>query len=202
MSKKTLRISARDFSIILGCNPYETAFELLEKKIENKHPFFGNKFTEHGNKYEKIAIEKYSELTNNKVNNCNVLVHPNFDWICGKPDGITENNCILEVKCPWKKKEDELTMDNVPIHYWCQVQVYMNILNTEIGHYVEYYKDKITDSEDFRFVPVIRDRNWWNLSINTIKNFYDEMLFYQEKGNLNNHPVRIANNLWENSLKK
>ena len=59
---KIPNITARDFATILDCNPYQTVYELLEDKIENKHPFFGNKFTEHGIKYENQAIEKFEEI--------------------------------------------------------------------------------------------------------------------------------------------
>jgi len=37
---KIPKINARDFATILGLNPYQTAFELLENKIENKHCFY------------------------------------------------------------------------------------------------------------------------------------------------------------------
>lgn len=45
--KKVPNINASDFATILGVNPYQSVYELLEKKIEKKHPFFGNKFTKH-----------------------------------------------------------------------------------------------------------------------------------------------------------
>ena len=45
MKKNPPNINARDFATILNINPYQTPFQLLESKIENKYPFFGNKFT-------------------------------------------------------------------------------------------------------------------------------------------------------------
>ena len=121
-------ITARDFPTILGMNPYQTAWELLEEKVENKHPFFGNKFTEHGNKYEDTALLVYCSETNNflKGNVYNVK-HPEYSWVTGRPDAITENNCLVEIKCPYKKSFKKLTIDNVPRHYWAQCQVYMEI---------------------------------------------------------------------------
>ena len=37
---KIPNIYARDVATILGINPHQTAYELLEDKIEYKHPFF------------------------------------------------------------------------------------------------------------------------------------------------------------------
>jgi putative phage-type endonuclease len=83
-------INARDFATILNINPYQTPFQLLEQKIENKYPFFGNKFTEHGNKYEKIALEVYETNTGNKVEiQQKSIKHNNYDWITGRIDGLT-----------------------------------------------------------------------------------------------------------------
>ena len=85
-------ITARDFSSILNLNPFETTYECLKSKIIKKN-FYGNKFTEHGNKYENYAIKMYEKCTGNKVQtqqlNCK---HPKYEWITGRVDGITTLN--------------------------------------------------------------------------------------------------------------
>lgn len=110
MVKKIPNINSRDFATILNINPYQTAFELLEQKIENKHTFFGNKFTEHGNKYEKIALEIYENNSGNKVETKQKNIHHNtYNWITGRVDGIT---LICEDK---DKDEDEDNEDGEEI---------------------------------------------------------------------------------------
>jgi hypothetical protein len=54
-----MNIHATEVSSILGLHPHESPWMLLEKKIERKYKFFGNKFTEHGVKYENAALIKY-----------------------------------------------------------------------------------------------------------------------------------------------
>jgi putative phage-type endonuclease len=231
MFKKIPNISARDFATILNINPYQTPFQLLESKIENKYPFFGNKFTDHGNRYEGLAIKTYAEKTGNNVDsNQKNSKHSDYDWITGRFDGIvsinSEEECevnfeilqeekrkrrkieeddknqkfILEVKCPLKKDRNEpLTLESIPIYYWSQCQVYMNMLDCENAHYVEYYiePDASEDSGILYIIDVKRDRKWWNESLPIIMKYRKEMAYYHEKGSLDTHPVRIAEKEWE-----
>ena len=91
MKKKVPNINARDFATILNINPYQTPFQLLESKVENKYPFFGNKFTEHGNRYESLALKIYETNSGNKVDsNQTNRKHPDYEWITGRFDGITK----------------------------------------------------------------------------------------------------------------
>jgi putative phage-type endonuclease len=224
--KKIPNINARDFSTILNINPYQTPFQLLESKIENKYPFFGNKFTEHGNMYEKHAINVYSKQTGNIVNTDQKNVkHSNYEWITGRYDGIItlnndsesvneeeepkrkrrkidrKNYCIVEVKCPLKNdREEPLHIDNIPKYYWAQCQVYMNILDCDSTHYVEYYIDPESSDKNsgkLYYVDIKRDRQWWEESLPRIEKFYEEMKIYHQKGSLDTHPVRIVEKEWE-----
>lgn len=239
MTKKIPNINARDFPTILGINPYQTAFELLESKIEGKHPFFGNKFTDHGNKYEKYALKVYEKQSGNKVNLSQVThSHSEYNWITGRYDGLTfinndtntqtdnintnsfsnkkrkrneehisnkkqkieQNACIIEVKCPLKKDRTEpLTLDNIPKYYWAQCQVYMNLLDCDTSHYIEFYIEPNANISTGKLYTLTlkRDMNWWFNSLPIIMSFYEEIKKYHKIGNLDTHPVRIAENLWK-----
>jgi putative phage-type endonuclease len=215
MSKKIPNINARDFATILNINPYQTPFQLLEQKIENKYPFFGNKFTDHGNKYESLALKIYEIQSGNTVDkNQKNIKHPDYPWITGRLDGIAEifglsekaskkrkkQTCVVEIKCPLKKDRTEsLTLDNIPKYYWAQCQVYMNMIGSDIAHYVEYYidpgADEITGKLYYIDVPI--DTKWWENSLPIIKLFHEEIKKYKDEGSLNSHPVRIEEKKWE-----
>ena len=221
MTKKIPNINARDFATILNINPYQTPFQLLESKIENKYPFFGNKFTEHGNKYEKVAIKTYEIETGNEVDSKQKNTkHKQYDWITGRYDGVTcikkkktkkrkrqeyenENEqpiCIIEIKCPLKKDRIEpLTIDNIPKYYWSQCQVYMNMLDCDTAHYVEYYIEPNADEQSGKlyYIEIKKDNQWWEESLPKIEKFREEIKKYFEKGSLDEHPVRIAEKEWE-----
>jgi len=229
MKRKIPNINARDFGTILNLNPYQTPFNLLEEKIEKKFPFFGNKFTEHGNRYEQVAIDNYSSVMGIKVDSIQKNIkHPEYEWITGRCDGIIssgDNNSskkisnkrkiteefldekinnknirILEIKCPLKKNRSEpLTLENIPKYYWSQCQVYMNILDCDKTHYVEFYiePNACEKSGILHYVEIERDYKWWTESLPKIQSFYEEIKKYHELGSLDSHPVRIAEKEWE-----
>jgi len=225
MTKKLPNINARDFATILNINPYQTPFQLLEAKIENKYPFIGNKFTDHGNRYEKTAIKTYEIQTGNIVDSKQKNTkHKYYEWITGRYDGITsimvnektktkkrkrsefeEQNelCIVEIKCPLKKDRNEpLSLNNIPKYYWSQCQVYMNMLDCQTSHYVEYYIEPDQDEQTAKlyYIEIKRDIQWWENSLPKIQKFHGEIRKYFEKGSLDEHPVRIAEKEWEKNL--
>ena len=220
MPKKLPNINARDFATILNINPYQTPFQLLESKIENKYPFIGNKFTDHGNRYEKTAIKAYESFTGNIVDsNQKNTKHKQYEWITGRYDGVItikkskkrkrsefedeKTSCIVEIKCPLKKNRTEpLTIDNIPKYYWSQCQVYMNMLDCDVAHYVEYYIEPNQDEQSGKlyYLQIKRDNQWWDESLPKIQKFHEEVEKYFEKGSLDEHPVRIAEKEWEKIL--
>ena len=219
--KKTPNISARDFSTILGNNPYQTAYELLENKIENKNLFLGNKFTDHGNKYENIAIKVFENTTGFKVNQTQITIkHDKYQWITGRIDGIIETekdyvqdlnslkrkrscekeNIVIEIKCPMKEdRKDLLTKDNIPLNYWCQCQVYMNLLNCDKSYYIEYYinpNNPLKYSGKLYYIEIKRDEQWWNENIKKIQKYYKQIQKYTKYGSLESHPIRKIEKKW------
>ena len=221
MSKKVPNINARDVATILGINPYQTPFQLLEDKIEHKYPFFGNKFTIHGNRYESDALSVFENHIGNEIDTKQSnRKHPNYPFITGRFDGVIENikpikrrklennmsdnrTIVVEIKCPLKKDRPEpLSKDNIPKHYWSQIQVYMNMLDCEYGYYVEFYiePDQKIESGNLHYIKVERDRKWWDESLPKILHFYEEIKHYHELGNLDTHSVRVAENKWKSEL--
>lgn len=210
--KKIPNITARDFPTILGCNPYQTTYNLLEDKIEKKYPFYGNKFTDHGNKYESQAIKAFEEKIGLPINEQQTnICHSDYEWITGRLDGIiyskkrkkTPEMYVVEIKCPLKTdRTDELTEENIPIHYWCQCQVYMNLIDSDFAYYVEYYirPDDDVKNAKLYYVKIKKDENWWANSLPIINKFYDEMVYYSKIGNLDSHPVRMVENKWKLNL--
>jgi len=200
--KKYPSITARDWATILGENKYETAWTLLEKKVENKHRFFGNTATQHGQKFEKEAIETYEFFTNTKVNSeFKNLKHKDYDFLTGRPDGLSDSQAIVEIKCPQKKRQN-LKLEDIAPQYWAQCQVYMEMMNREIAHYVEYYCNEDTGEHNLQYVAIVRDRQWFKQSIPIIQKFHDEIKHYCDLGNsLDTHPIRVMEKQWNNNLK-
>jgi putative phage-type endonuclease len=114
---------------------------------------------------------------------------------------IENNKCIIEIKCPFKKDRiEELTLNNIPKYYWTQCQVYMNMLDCENSHYIEYYIEPETKDEEsgkLYYINIERDRKWWEESLPKIMLFHEEVKKYSEQGSLETHPVRLAEKEWQ-----
>lgn len=200
-----VNINARDFPGILNESPYEDPWMVLQRKVENKHKFVGNKYTEHGNKFESAALTYYENKYGCKIaRNQPIIHHPEHNWITGIVDGININTGqIIEIKCPWKKNSKKITVKDVPFSYWIQCQVYMNILNINETIYAEYYV-KSTDKTDgsvgsMNAVIIQKDNQWWSKNIEKIKHFYNEMNFWLEQGSLKQHPISLTHKKWQNN---
>ena len=67
---------------------------------EHLHPFFtGNKFTRHGLEQEPIA-KSHLKTLGNSILDSGMCVSFSDPWFSGSPDGILNEDTILEVKCP------------------------------------------------------------------------------------------------------
>ncbi|VDI07048.1 Hypothetical predicted protein [Mytilus galloprovincialis] len=67
----------------------------------------------HGRQYEPVAIEKYESITKLETVKCGLLskMHP---FLAASPDGLTENNTLLEIKCPYTARNKLITPKSVP----------------------------------------------------------------------------------------
>ena len=178
-------ITASDIPTVLGENAYKSQWTLfLDKCGGNDKPFVGNDATRWGNHYEDIAILKYSELRNKKVLSFGLLIHPDYPWLGGSPDGITTDGVLLEVKCPLTRK---IVHGEVPHHYLAQVLLNLEICNLEIAHFIEFVPGNSDDSYEINIVEVLRDREWFKTNLVIIKEFWDSVLKYREIG-IKEHP--------------
>jgi hypothetical protein len=40
-----------------------------------------------------------------KVHELGLIPHEKYPWLGGSPDGLTESNCLVEIKCPMMKED-------------------------------------------------------------------------------------------------
>ncbi len=203
--KTTMRkvtLSARTIGTLLGKSPWQTPWQCFIEKVTGNSAFSTNAAMQHGLRYESQAVDSYRIHTKNEVETpTKTFVHPSYSFITGKIDGlVTKDNgkkAILEIKCPYTKKFPDSNDQewSVKDFYWIQVQIYMEILNVNETHFVEYYIDD--NRSLFRMKTITRDKQWWFDNQPTIENRYKEILLYKEIG-LEKHPVYRTIKLWEN----
>jgi putative phage-type endonuclease len=178
-------ITASDMPTVLGENSYKTPWALLVDKCDgNPKPFTGNEATRWGQHYEDIAIEKYSELYNKKVLSFGLLIHRDYSWLGGSPDGITTDGVLLEVKCPLKRK---IVMGEVPHHYLSQVLLNLEICDLELAHFIEFVPGNSDNSFQINVVEVKRDREWFAKELPKMRQFWESVLKYRADG-IQTHP--------------
>jgi putative phage-type endonuclease len=117
-------ISASDCGAALGYDAYTTPKQLLLKKCGLGKPFTGNKFTEHGHKYEDVAAQLYQTKNLKPLHFFGLIKHKNPSIPIGaSPDGIREDGVMLEIKVPYSRVPNGI----VPPHYEIQTQVQMEV---------------------------------------------------------------------------
>ncbi len=178
-------ITASDIPTVLNENKYKKPWALLVDKCNsNPKPFVGNQATRWGTYYEDIAIEKYSLIKNKVVLSFGLLIHPEYPWLGGSPDGITTDGVLLEVKCPLHRP---IIQGEIPHHYLSQILLNLEICDLEIGHFIEYAPGSSDEDYTINIVEVKRDREWFARELPNMKKFWDDVLYYRENG-INTHP--------------
>jgi len=172
-------LTASDAATAIGVNKYEKPDELILKKC-GLNKFSGNEATEHGNKYENVARDIYCEKYNEVAHEIGLHPHPQYNWLGGSPDGITESGKLLEIKCPLRRK----ITDEVPEHYLPQLQLLMEILNLEECDFIQYKPEELTwpNPPEFMVTHVKRDRQWFTEQLPVMEAFWKRVLWHRENG--------------------
>lgn len=172
-------LTASDAATAIGKNKYETPDGLLLKKCGLGEKFTGNEATRHGEKYEDFARELFEEKYGEVCHDLGLCPHPKYDWLGGSPDGITESNCLVEIKCPFRR---QIIAGEVPLCYEGQIQVCMQILDLESCFFIQYAPYDITfpSPEVFDVTIVKRDPEWWKINFPIMDEFWKKVLYYRE----------------------
>ncbi|KAK4879660.1 hypothetical protein RN001_007806 [Aquatica leii] len=80
----------------------------LIKELFYRNSNLKTKAIQYGIENEKVAIKKFETLSNVKVRDCGFFVCPNFCFLGASPDGINDNNKVIEVKCLYACKSESV----------------------------------------------------------------------------------------------
>ena len=168
-------LTASDASSALNQNPYQSAKQLLQKKVFDDNVFTGNFATLHGQKYEDEARLLFGSLYKLDTWDVGLFVHNEYKWLGGSPDGIASDGSLLEIKCPIKRE----IKHTIPSYYYPQVQVCMEVLNIDKCYFIQYkpgnlYQDFILD-----VIEVPRSKQWFADNFSLLKGFWDSVLMHR-----------------------
>lgn len=147
------RLTGSIFGGALDVNEYETSHR-RSKKIVNGDEFKGNMHTKHGQRWEDTACDIYAKRFGAEVESLGFVTPDGCDYLGVSPDGIVRKDGLspglVEIKCPSTKP----TYNGVPIHYMCQVQGNMHVLDLEWAHFI-VFKPQWYGRREFAFMDRI-----------------------------------------------
>lgn len=171
------KITGSNIGSALGINPWKTKDDLIRSMVRAFHgaesEFKGNIATEYGTLHEPLATMEYFGKTGNFVEECGFYVHPEYDWLGASPDGLIGDDGLIEIKCPFGKRNDRepvfKTADE-QLHYHAQMQIEMACTGRK---WIDFYQwSKHADSlEQIEF-----DKTWFDSALPILKAVHDEYL--------------------------
>lgn len=176
--KRENHLTASAIATACGVNPYEKRSTLIKRKTGRDKAFTGNAATEHGNRYEQEAIEKYEKMSGEKVIEFGLLesLNEGEEFLAGSPDGITASGRCIEVKCPFRRKPTSV----VPNHYIYQIQTVMHILRLAVCDFIQYVPETHWVAETFIVTVVPYDSYFWTAKFPLICRVWQEILDVRE----------------------
>ena len=121
-------IGGSEAAAVLGVSPWLSRLGLWELKRGLREPDPPSERMQFGTLIEPIVIAEYERRTETTVERGRFLRHPNYDFMCGTPDGLVNGaDKMLEVKLTGYLGSEwgEEGTDAIPAHYYAQVQHYM-----------------------------------------------------------------------------
>lgn len=211
LNQRKSRLTSSDAATALGINPYRTSTELLFDKCGYKSSKKqSTKCTDHGQKYEDLAIQNYCLMMGKKnhtfgmigyeqidhIRNITNRSHLNgevYNFLGGSPDGIAENInethdddslVMLEVKCPLYRK---IKPQYVPVYYYPQIQLNMFILNLDKTDFIEFIPNGVGKKPEISITRIFRDPLWFNDNFPKLLSFWNDVLFWRNN-DITEHP--------------
>ena len=113
---------------------------------------------EWGNEYEPVARLKYELTTGNNVDECGLFIH-NSIMAGASPDGLVNDDGLLEIKCPNTATHIEtLRKQEVPRQYYWQVMGQLWITGRKWCDFVSY-DPRLSQNAQYFCTRVLRDED-------------------------------------------
>ena len=174
------RITGSNVGAILGLSPYTSRVDVMRRMCIEwqglESEFQGNIATRYGEFHEQLALKDFSYQFY-KVTECGFIQHPTLEWLGASPDGLINDDGILEIKCPYGLRDDPApkfkTLDEQP-HYYAQMQIEMFCAQRKIGYFFQWTSScSILEVVSF-------SQEWIDRELPKLQAFYEEYLIQRE----------------------
>lgn len=167
------RVTGSVAGAILGLAPYMTRDEVMRSMVRSYHgaerDFVGNIATEYGQRNEPTAIQELGMYYDISVEECGFF--PYEDWLGASPDGLIGDEAIVEVKCPYGKRDskDFKPLSEQP-HYYAQIQIELLCTGRKLCYFFQW--SPVGDMLEL----VELDQVWLDENLPILKAFHNEYL--------------------------
>lgn len=173
---RTGRVTGSAAGAILGLSQYQTDDDVLRRMVRDYHgaepEFFGNVATEYGSFHESGAITDFEMDTGLTVErNEQFFIHPEYDWLGATPDGFVSDGALIEVKCPFGKRNggEFKTLEDQP-GYYAQMQIEMACAGKTRCYFYQW------SAHASSAVIVTYDHEWFVKNLPVLEAFYHRYL--------------------------
>lgn len=147
---------------------------VLERFGVFKEPFT-TKEIEWGIQQEPFARARFEMEENTFVEQCGYILHPTIEKSGASPDGMVNDNALLEIKCPSTKTHFDYLLKGVPpSEYIPQMAWQMACTGRELCHFVSY-DPRSPQGLDYFHVIYERDDNYIEELEKEVKQFLIEV---------------------------
>jgi len=161
---------------ILGLSPFNKPEDVMRSMVREHHgapsEFEGNVATEYGNEHEDAAIFALEQELGIEVEETGF--HKVNDWLGASPDGLVGINEVVEIKCPYGKRNatssEEFKSAREQPHYLAQMQIEMLCTGREECHFYQWAEGAS------RYELVLINDEWLDENVPKLKAFHDEYL--------------------------
>jgi len=158
----------------------DTAFSNREKVMNEwltEKKFEGNVATEWGVKHEATARAEFERKMGWEVEEAFFVVHPKHEWLGASPDGFVGEHSLLEIKCPFGKRNDTnpefKSIDEQP-HYYAQIQIQLYCTDARTCYFYQWTPNGASlEIVDF-------NQEWIDKYLPKLSEFYNEFLVRSE----------------------
>lgn len=178
-AKRKGRITGSNVGAILGLSPFRTADDVLRDMVRQWHgaepEFTGNVATEYGTFHEAGAVVDFQLETGIAIErNEEFFIHPDYDWLGATPDGFASDGNIIEIKCPYGKRDledaEKFLGAHDQRHYYAQMQIELACTGKEVCYFYQW-------SSKCSMVELVRKNDEFiEYAIEELRQFYDRFL--------------------------
>ena len=130
-------ITASDFGEATGKVKFGTQNSFFRKKVGYEENTFDSSLPplQWGIRYEEVANLFYKKMMKVSVFEYGIMKHPTIEFVGASPDGVSNTGVMLEIKCPYNRKNTQHIHDQ----YVLQIQGQLEVCDLEYCDYLECY---------------------------------------------------------------